>query len=155
MISSTSDLVWYSYPSTSHPNCCLSVTIVSRSGGSRIGLLVMWKGSINDTWKALCIRHCEGNSNLSALGDITFKTLNGPWSLASNFLAGLLVLRFFPLRITKSPGWYTGAGLASLSWYLLIVSLAFSSPWQQSWWTLLIHWMWFWEVGFCDGFAVG
>ena len=155
MISSTSYPVWYSYPSTSYPNSCLSVTIASRSGGFRIGLLAMAKGSINDTWKALCIRHREGKSSFSAVDDKTFMNLNGPWSLGSSFLSGLLVLSFFPLSMNKSPGWYTGAGLAFLSWYYHIVSLPFSSPWWQSWWTLVIHWILFWEVEFCEGSAVG
>ena len=141
IISSTSHPVWYSYPSTLYPNSCPSITIESSSGTSRIGLLAMQKGSIKDTWKALCIRHHEGSSSLGAVGNITFMTLKGPWSLASNFLAGLLVLRFLPWSMTKSPGCFTGAGLAFLSLYFLIVSLALSSPWWHSWCKLVIYWM--------------
>jgi len=141
MISSTSYPVWYPYPSIFYPNSGSSETITSRSGGSRIQLLAMWHGSINDTFKALCIHHWEGNSSWSAVGDIAFMTLNGPWSFASNFLADLLVLRFFPLSTTKLPGWYMSAGVAFLLWYFLIVMLAFSSPCWQSWRTLVIYWM--------------
>jgi len=55
----------------------------------------MWKSSVQDTCKALCIHHGVGNSSLCAVGIITFLTLNELWSLVSSLIAGLLVLRIF------------------------------------------------------------
>jgi len=76
MISSTTYPVWYSYHSTSYPKSSSSVTIASRSVESQIRLLPMRKGSIQDTLKTLHICHHEGNSNLSAVDDITFHRQN-------------------------------------------------------------------------------
>jgi hypothetical protein len=59
---------------------------------------------MSDTGPALLIHHCKGTTSLSAVGQITFMYSNGLSSFAFNFLAGLLVLSYFPFTKTKSPG---------------------------------------------------